>query len=170
MPLKTEMKVSRKKKKLKEVDAPTEAAVAPVEFITMQELLAASGMMPVGDEEEMESEVDESPKWEVHVDGHPVMEARGTKFSVFTNGESRSGQMVIEFLTKPGVNSTLFGWLGKPSEKRVRMIVRDHEESLIEQWEMLGTPVAVAVDELDSESKDPWSTTIQLAVKDIKIT
>ena len=87
MPLKTEMKVSRKKKKLEEVDAPTEAAVAPVEFITMQELLAASGMMPVGDEEEMESEVDESPKWEVHVDGHPVMEARGTKFSVFTNGK-----------------------------------------------------------------------------------
>lgn len=170
MPVKTEMKVSRKKKKLEEVDAPSEAATAPVEFITMQELLAASGMMPVGDEEEMEPEIDESPKWEVHIDGHPLMEARGTKFSVFTTGESRSGQMVIEFLTKPGVNSTLFGWLQKPSEKKVRMVVRDHEENRIEQWEMLGVPVAIAVDELDNESKSPWATTLQVSVKDIKIT
>lgn len=170
MPAKTELKVSRKKKKIEEVSASNETTVAPVEFITMQDLLTANGMMPLDDEEELETAIDESPKWEIHVDGHPPMDARGTKFSVFTNGECRSGQMVIEFITKPGVNSTLFGWLQKPSEKSVRMIVRDHEESFIEQWEMLGVPVAVAVNELDRESKDPWFTTIQLAVKEIKIT
>ena len=167
MPRKASLK---KKEETTIVDAPSEAAIPPVEFITMQELLAASGMMPSGEEEEDEPEVDESPKWEIHIDGMKPMEAGGTKFSVFTPGESRNGQMVIEFVTKPGVNSSLFGWLQKPSEKKIRMVVRDHEENRIEQWDMLGVPVAIAVDELDRESKDPWYTTLQVSIKEIVIT
>lgn len=169
------MKFRRKKKEVESegmvADAPSEVAAPPVEFITMQELLAKANLAGLDEDDEgPEPEVDESPKWDVQIDGMIPMEAGGTKFSVFTLGESASGQMVVEFKTKPGVNSALFGWLQKPSEKKVRMVVRDHEDNRIEQWDMSALPVAIAVDELDREVKDPWFTTLQMSVKDIKIT
>ena len=169
------MKFRRKKKEIESdspvSESPSEVVNPPVEFLTVQEFLTKAGMASLDEEDEgTEPEVDESPKWEVQIDGMIPMEAGGTKFSVFTLGESASGQMVIEFKTKPGVNSALFGWLQKPSEKKVRMIVLDHEENRIEQWDMSALPVAIAVDELDREVKDPWFTTLQMSVKDIKIT
>lgn len=150
-------------------DAPSELLPQPVEFLTMQEFLAAQGMSAM-EGEEPEPEVDEGPKWTVSIDGLPEMEAGGTKFSVFTTGEASSGQMVIEFKSRPGVNRNLFSWLTKPSEKGITMVVDDHEGNRIETWRMRGVPVALAVDELDKEVKDPWHTTFQVTVKDIQIT
>lgn len=150
-------------------DAPSELLPQPVEFLTMQEFLAAQGMSAT-EGEEPEPEVDEGPKWTVSIDGLPEMEAGGTKFSVFTTGEASSGQMVIEFKSRPGVNRNLFSWLTKPSEKGITMVVDDHEGNRIETWRMRGVPVALAVDELDKEVKDPWHTTFQVTVKDIQIT
>lgn len=168
------MKFRRKKKdsSIDETDesALVEAANAPVEFITMQELLAKAGVVSPDEEDGSDPEVDESPKWEVQIDGMIPMEAGGTRFSAFTAGENSSGQMVVEFKSKAGVNSAIFAWLQKPLEKRVRMTVRDHEDSRIEQWNMSAVPVAIAVDDLDRNEKDPWFTTLQMSVKDIKIT
>jgi hypothetical protein len=169
------MKFRRKKKEVESeslvAESPSEEVNSPVEFITMQELLAKANLTGLDEGGEgPESEIDESPKWDVQIDGMIPMEAGGTKFSVFTLGESASGQMVVEFKTKPGVNSALFGWLQKPNEKKVRMVVRDHEDNRIEQWEMSALPVAIAVDELDREVKDPWFTTLQMSVKNVKIT
>lgn len=153
----------------KVVEAPSELLPQPVEFLTMQEFLAAQGMSAL-DVEEEEPEIDEGPKWTVAIDGLPEMEAGGTKFSVFTTGEATSGQMVIEFKSRPGVNRNLFSWLSKPSERGISMVVDDHEGNRIESWKMRGVPVALALDELDQESKDPWYTTFQVTVKDIQIT
>ena len=153
-------------------DAPSEVATPPVEFVTMEELMQKVGLSAtLGDGEEGdEPEVDESPKWEVSIDGIQHLESVGVKFSVFTPGESASGQMVVEFRAKPGMNAGVFAWLQKPLERKVRMTVKDHEETLIEKWEMMAIPVALAVEELDREMKDPWFTTLQMSVKGIKIT
>jgi len=153
-------------------DAPSEVATPPVEFITMEELMKKVGMADaMGDEKVGEDpEVDESPKWEVSIDGMQPLECGGAKFSVFTPGESSSGQMVIEFKAKPGMNAAVFSWLQKPLERKVRMVVTDHEGERIEQWEMTAIPVALAVDELDREVKDPWFTTLQMSVRGIRIT
>jgi len=170
------MKFRRKKREIEaEIpvsDAPSEAVSPPVEFITVQELLAKVGVDSLDEEgdDSPEPEIDESPKWEVQIDGMIPMEAGGAKFSVFTAGENSSGQMVVEFKSKAGVNSAIFGWLQKPIERKVRMTVRDHEDNRIEQWDMLALPVAIGVDELDREVKDPWFTTLQMSVKNIKIT
>jgi len=156
------------------VDAPSEASLTPTEFVTIQDLMQQSGlafaMASHTDESIEDTEEDDSPTWEINIDGMPVLESGGVKFSVFTTGESRSGQMVMELLAKPGVNSAVFGWLNKPSERRVKMTVKDHEGNPIENWEMLGTPIAAAIGELDRESKDPWYTTFQVTVKEIKVT
>lgn len=153
-------------------DAPSEVATPPVEFVTMEELMQKVGLSAaLGEGEEGdETKVDESPKWEVSIDGMQPLEAGGVKFSVFTPGESSSGQMVVEFRAKPGMNAGVFAWLQKPLERKVRMTVTDHEGERIEQWEMTAIPVALAVDELDREVKDPWFTTLQMSVKGIKIT
>jgi len=154
------------------VDAPSEAATPPVEFVTMEELMQKVGLSAaMGAEEDAdEPEIDESPQWEVSIDGIQPLESGGVKFSVFTPGESSSGQMVVEFKAKPGMNAAIFAWLQKPLERKVRMVVTDHEGSRIEQWEMTAIPVALAVDELDREVKDPWFTTLQMSVKGIRIT
>jgi hypothetical protein len=171
MPKAAEPKSFKRKKKVVEepVDAPSESIDPPVQFITMQELLESAGMIAPGDEEGVEPEIDESPKWEVAIDGMQPLECGGVKFSVFTPGEGSSGQMVCEFRAKPGMNTGLFSWLQKPTERKVRMTVKDHEEDLIEKWEMTAIPVALAVDELDREVKDPWFTTLQMSVRDIRI-
>lgn len=171
MPRKANLK---KKETVEVIDAPSEAATEPVQFVTIQELMQQSGMaFALSEDVEspgLEPEVDESPTWTVKIDGLQEMEAGGTKFSVFTPGEASSGQMVIEFLTKSGVNKGLFAWMTKPSERQVQMSVSDHDGNAIETWRMKGVPVALAVDELDRESKDPWYTTLQLAVREIQIT
>lgn len=172
MPRKATLK--KKGENLEVVDAPSEASLNPAEFITIQDLMQQSGlafaMASAEDGVEEIPEKDESPKWEINIEGLPPLEAGGTKFSVFTTGECRSGQMVMELLAKPGVNSSVFAWLGKPSERRIKMTVKDHEGNPIENWEMLGVPVAVAIGEMDRESKDPWYTTFQVTVKEVKIT
>lgn len=168
MPRKAKL-ISKSDSPEKVVDAPSELLPQPVEFLTMQEFLAAQGMS-VMEGEEPETEVDEGPKWTVAIEGLPEMEAGGTKFSVFTTGEASSGQMVIEFKSRPGVNRNLFSWLAKPSERNITMVVDDHEGNRIEIWKMRGVPIALAVDELDCEVKDPWYTTFQVTVKDIQIT
>jgi hypothetical protein len=172
MPRKSALK--KKSESLDIVDAPSEAAANPTEFITIQELMQQGGlafaMAPPEEGEEEEPEVDESPNWNVSIEGLPEMEAGGAKFSVFTTGEASSGQMVIEFKSRPGVNRNLFSWLTKPSERSITMTVDDHEGNRIESWRMKGVPVALAVDELDRECKDPWYTTFQVTVKDIQIT
>jgi len=169
------MKFRRKKKEVESeslvADTSSEVESPPAELAMMRELLTKVSLAdPDEDGEGPEPEIDESPKWDVQIDGMIPMEVATTKFSVFTLGESSSGQVVVELKTKPGVNSALFGWLQKPSEKKMRMVVRDHEDNRIEQWDMLALPVAIAVDELDREVKDPWFTTLQMSVKEIKIT
>ena len=162
--------LKRRKKAVEETpDTPSEAVNPPMQFITMQELLEGAGMMTPEDDEGLEPEVDESPKWEVSIEGMQPLECGGVKFSVFTPGEGASGQMVCEFRAKPGTNTELFNWLRKPTYRKLQMTVKDHEEALIEKWEMTAFPVALAVDELDREVKDPWFTTLQMSVKDIRI-
>jgi len=153
-------------------DAPSEVATPPVEFVTMEELMqkvGLAGALGAGGEGE-EPEVDESPKWEISIEGMQPLESGGVKFSVFTPGENSSGQMVVEVRAKPGMNAGVFSWLQKPLERKVKMVVSDHEGERIEQWEMTAIPVAIAVDELDREVKDPWFTTLQMSVKGIRIT
>jgi len=91
-------------------DAPSEVATPPVEFITMEELMQKAGLAgAIATEGDLEDpEVDESPTWEVSIDGVQPLESGGVKFSVFTPGESSSGQMVVEFKAKPGMNSAIF--------------------------------------------------------------
>jgi hypothetical protein len=92
------------------------------------------------------------------------------KFPVFTPGEQSSGQVVFEFLPGKGVNATIFGWLRAPKERQITLKLTDKEtEEVFETWTMKAVPVAIALDELDAESTDPWCTTFQVSVKDIVI-
>ena len=161
------MKFKRKTKIVDDAETPPEAITANITHV-LQEVEAE--VEPVVEEIVDDEEKDESPTWAVHIDGLQIMEAGAVKFSAFTVGESRSGQMVVEFVAKSGVNSSLFGWLTKPVEKKIRMEIFDCEGERIERWEMNAVPVAIAADELSYECKSPWFTTLQLSVKDIKIT
>jgi len=122
-------------------------------------------------EELSEEEEDRAPSWELAIEGLQVLQASGMKFPVFTPGEQSSGQVVFEFLPGKGVNSTIFGWLRTPKERNITLRLTDKEtEEVFETWTMKALPVAIALDELDAESKDPWCTTFQVSVRDIQIT
>ena len=137
-------------------------------------MMLPPGMMVLTEEmmaEEEEDEEDNSPSWEVTIEGLQSLTATGMKFPVFTPGETSSGQVVFEFLSGKGVNATIFGWLRNPKERTITLKVSDKEtEEVFETWTMKAMPVAIALDELDSESTDAWHTTFQVSVKDIQIT
>jgi hypothetical protein len=122
-------------------------------------------------EELSEDEEDRAPSWELVIEGLQALQASGMKFPIFTPGEQSSGQVVFEFLPGKGVNATVFGWLRTPRERNITLRLTDKEtEEVFETWTMKAMPVAIALDELDAESKDPWCTTFQVSVRDIQIT
>lgn len=177
------MKFRRKKTgEEKTADAPSEVAPLPTEFLTINEVLDKSGMVslappPGADPEAEESpeeekgdgeeeEVDLSPTWEFLVDGLPLMQTISTKFSVF---DGNTCQVVCEFVAAPGVNAALFSWLQKPVERPVRILVVNHLEEKIEQWDAIATPAAFAVGEMEIGNGEPWVSTYQMSLKSIKI-
>lgn len=178
------MKFRRKKTgEDKPADAPSETFVPPAEFLTINEVLDKSGMVTLsppaglpadeddedGPEEgsgEDDGDIDLSPSWEVLVDGLPLMQTVSAKFSVF---DGNTCQIVCEFVAAPGVNAALFGWLQKPVERAVRVLVVNHLDEKIEQWDATATPAAFAVGELEMGSGEPWLSTYQMSLKSIKI-
>jgi len=179
------MRMPRKKKvELQEKDQGLPLLVDPVHVQQIQQALAAQagemmqhlppGLMVLTEEElgemEEDDEEDRSPVWEVDIDGLQKLTASGMKFPVFTPGEQNSGQVVFEFLPGKGVNATIFGWLSAPKERKVTLRLTDRDDNQFETWTFKAVPVAIALDELDAESKDPWCTTFQVSVKDIQIT
>ena len=79
------------------------------------------------------------------------------------------GQLVVEILTVPTINKSLMAWLLKPTEKRTKIIVSDHENQKIEEWNAIAVPAALAIGDLDKENGEPWVTTLQLSLKKIQI-
>ncbi len=175
------MRIYRKKvAEEKPADAPSETASPPVEFLTISEVIDSSGMVSLSppaasaaeDEEPEDAEAEDgedadlSPSWEVLVDGLPLMQTSSAKFSVF---DGNTCQIVCEFLAEPGVNAALFGWLQKPVDRAVRIVIANHLDEKIEQWDAMATPAAFAVGELDVGSDKPWCSTYQMSLKSIKI-
>lgn len=122
------------------------------------------------EDDETEDDVDDaSVNWNVSIDGLQEMEAFSFKFSVFTPGETSSGQVVVEFIVKRGVNSSLIEWLRKAVERKLTIEVSNHENERIEKWEMLAKPIAIAIDEFGQEINEPLCTTIQMSVRQITV-
>lgn len=169
----------RRKFKSKEMaDAPSETVSNPEEFTTINEQLEKSGLVKFDDsenqdqsctEDEAIKDIDLSPNWEVLVDGLPHFNVVTTKFSVFTVSDCNSCQLVVEILALPSVNKSLISWLLKPTEKRTKIIVSDHENQKIEEWNAISVPAALAIGDLDKENGEPWVTTLQLSLKKIQI-
>jgi hypothetical protein len=163
----------------KTADAPSEVAPLPTEFLTINEVLDKSGMVslvpppeedgtPPEEEEGAEEaeEIDLSPSWEFLVDGLPLMQTISTKFSVF---DGNTCQVVCEFVAAPGVNAALFNWLQKPVERSVRILIVNHLDEKIEQWDATATPAAFAAGEMEMGNGEPWVSTYQMSLKSIKI-
>ena len=163
--------IRRKLKSKERADAPSETASNPEEFTTIDEQLEKSGLVKFDDpENHFVTEADDiddadfSPNWEVLVDGLPHFNVVTTKFSVFTVSDCNSCQLVVEVLSMPAINKALMSWLLKPTEKRTKIIVSDHENQKIEEWNAISVPAALAIGDLDKEKGEPWVTTLQLSI------
>lgn len=174
--------IRRKLKSKDRADAPSEIATNPEEFTTLNEELEKSGIVKfdppqnkdlskscVDDVDDTDDDVDLSPNWEVLVEDLPRFSVVTTKFSVFTVSDCDSCQLVVEILTVPTINKSLMAWLLKPTEKRTKIIVSDHENQKIEEWNAIAVPAALAIGDLDKENGEPWVTTLQLSLKKIQI-
>ena len=149
--------------KQEEPEAPAEQIVSPAN------LLYAAKSEEDAEDIVMQMQQDLSPKWLIEIDGLGPVDSLGAKFSVFTPGESSTGQIVVIALAKPGVNRSLLSWVSCPVEKRVSITITGPEGSLIEKWSMVASPVAMAMEDLSAESPEPWSTTLQLSIRELVI-
>lgn len=113
-----------------------------------------------------ESEEDLTPIWNVFVDCLPLLHTMSTKFALF---DGNTCQIVCEFKAVAGVNAALFGWLQKPVERKIRIVVSDCFGEKIEQWDANATPQAFAAGELELDSGNEWISTYQMLLKNIKI-
>lgn len=173
--------IRRKLKSKDRPDAPSEIASNPEKSTTLNEELEKSGLVKFdppqiqdssktcGDDVDGVDDVDLSPNWEVLVEDLPHFSVVTTRFSVFTVSDCNSCQLVIEILSAPSINKSLMAWLLKPTEKRTKIIVSDHENQKIEEWNASAVPTALAIGDLDKENGEPWVTTLQLSLKKIQI-
>jgi hypothetical protein len=173
--------IRRKLKSKDRADAPSEIASNPEEFTTLNEELEKSGLVkfdppqtqdlskPCDDDVDGVDDIDLSPNWEVLVEDLPHFSVVTTKFSVFTVSDCNSCQLVVEILSIPNINKSLMAWLLKPTEKRTKIIVSDHDNQKIEEWNAVAVPAALAIGDLDKENGEPWVTTLQLSLKKIQI-
>ena len=166
------MKFVKSRKGLQEkeiVDAPAEIVAAANDFKTMPEMLLQAGLALQSESPQHEGP-DETPIWDLTIEGLSNLEVDSLKFTVFTPGESSSGDVAVDILVAPGLTAKLFTWLKQPAKRKCKLVVKNHEELHLETWEMQAFPVALAVNELNAGMREPWFTTLQLSLSDIKIT
>lgn len=122
------------------------------------------------DESDIESEVDESPMWSMQIESLQNFQINSIKFATyFSPQESDNCQIVVEVISTPGSNSSVFSWMSNPKEKKATFVVANKETcEIIDQWSMVVTPVAFAIGDLDISSKEHWRSTLQLQASKIK--
>jgi len=169
------MKIVRKKVKASE--DPNQNDLTPSEFAAMSALVDKSGLVSLTSQESEEASAESEnqhedeqpsamPSWSFLIEKLPIMQVVSTKFSVF---EGDTCQVVCEFLATQGVNPALFSWLQTPLERSVRIIVFSPTNEKIEEWNAKAVPVAFAAGELDVDGEDPWISTCQMSLKQVKI-
>ena len=107
------------------------------------------------------------PKWKVKIDKIQDADAVSVKMSTFTSGRPDNGKMVIDFSVQSALNKQLFEWVKIHDQRNVTIEIST-ENSQVEKWTMVASPVEIGITDLDV-MMDSWIISIQLDISNFKI-
>jgi hypothetical protein len=87
--------------------------------------------------------------------------------STFTSGRPDNGKMVIDFSVQSALNKQLFEWVKIHDQRNVTIEIST-ENSQVEKWTMVASPVEIGITDLDV-MMDSWIISIQLDISNFKI-